>query len=223
MDQAGETLPIRLKPRKRSQIFFFPFFGFFLLFSIFWMIGASQPGVTLHFNEVEVTDPYWRSLFPLWGIPFALIGLCGFAVALLKVLPNSPYYYLELTPDGLTHCSLLGKQSFAWRDLPALTLKEESDSESGPYYHVVAMDDETSAKPREMLRVSMSQYGTANNKKGALELAAWINQLRDLALQGRLDLKTKIEIPNGFARHVVPVPMAARAGPTAERTVVRTR
>src|SRR5262245_41553433 len=138
MDQAGETLPIRLKPRKRSQIFLLPFFGFFLGFSIYWMILSSQPGVTVYFNDVEVTDPYWRSLYPLWGIPFALVGLCGFAATALTVLPNSPYYHLELTPDGLTYRTLFGKRSFAWRDLPALTFKEESDSESGSYYYVVA-------------------------------------------------------------------------------------
>ncbi len=223
MDQAGETLPIRLRPRKGSQVFLLLFFGFFLLFAIFWMIFASESGARLYFNDEEVTDPYWRSLFPLWGIPFALFGLCGSAVAALKLLPNSPYYYLELTPDGLTHCTLFRKQSFAWRDLPALTSKEESDAESGPSYYVVATDDKTSAKPREMLSIPVGQYGTASNKKGALELAAWLNQLRDLALRSRLDVKTKIEIPDGFARHIVTAPMAARPGATTGRTVVRTR
>jgi hypothetical protein len=223
MDQADETLPIRLKPRRRHQIFFFFFFGFVFLFAIGWMIGTSQPGATLRVNGVEVTDPFWRSLYPLGSIPIALFAICGFAVAVLKMLPNSPYYYLELAPDGLTLATLFKKQSFAWRDLPALTSKEENDSESGSYHYVVATDDETSAKSHEMLRFPVSQYGTVSNKKGTLELAAWINQLRELALQGRLDVKTKIEIPGGFARHIVAAPMAARHGATAGRTVVRTR
>lgn len=216
MDQAAETLPIRLKPRRWSQVFFLLFFGFFLCFAIFWMIGSSQPGVKLHFNDVEVTDPYWRSLFPLWGIPFALIGLCGFVVAAMKMLPSSPYYYLELTSNGVTLATLFKKQSLAWRDLPALTLKEESDSESGPYYHVVAIVDETSAEPRELLRIPVGQYGTANTKKGALELTAWINQIRDLAMQGRLDAKTKIRTPDGLVSHIV-------ASVPAERTIIRTK
>src|SRR5262245_56224186 len=99
MDQAGESLPIRLAPRKRPQIVYMIFFGFFFVFALFWMAMASQKGMRLEFNGVEVTDPGARAMFPLWGIPFALVGACGIAVSILKMMPNSPCYYLDLSAE----------------------------------------------------------------------------------------------------------------------------
>jgi len=187
MDQVGETLPIRLAPRKRSQIFFLIFFGFFFVFSIIWMVGASQKGTRLKFNDVEVTDPKTRVLFPLFGIPFALIGACGLAVATLKVMPNSPCYYLDLSVEGLTLRTLLKQRSFAWRDLPpfeTLRVVSKSDESTTTTFYAVAMEPaRDGAKPREILRISASEYGVKNSEQSAIDLAARLNRLRDAALQ----------------------------------------
>jgi len=186
MDQAGDTLPIRLRPRKRSQIFILILFGFFFIFAIVWMIGTSQTGARLHFNDVEVTDPYWRAMFPLFGIPFALIGICGLAVALLKVLPNSPCYYLELSSDGLTYRTLLKTQTFAWRDLPPFTSLEvedsSGDSKTVTHYAAAMVDTGNGGDPREVLRISASEYGTKNNQESATALAARLNRVREASL-----------------------------------------
>ena len=186
MDQLSETLPIRLKPSKRSQIFNLFFFGFFFLFALLWMIRTSQSGITVRFNDVVVTDPYWRSMYPLLGIPFALIGTCGIAVAVLKMRPNSPYYYLELTADGLTLSTLFTKQSFAWRDLPpfqSLRSVDRSDDSKTITYYAAAMEGPADSRNRrEILLIEASEYGTKNNEQSAEELAARLNRLRATAL-----------------------------------------
>ena len=222
MDQARVTLPVRLAPRKRALIFRLCFFAVFFIFSVFWTFMVSVKGTHVEFNDVEVTDPKWRALFPLWGIPFVLIGLGGFISTVLKILPGSPYYHLDLSVDGLIVRGLTKQQSFAWHDLPPLTLKVDSDSEGGPFHYVVAMGGRTpSGKQREILCIPADQYGTKNSEQGAGELAAWINRIRDLALQSRLDTGTQIEVPDGFARTVINMSAMASTGAKIERTVTR--
>jgi hypothetical protein len=222
MGQARAILPVRLLPRKRSLVFRLCFFTFFFVFSVFWTLLAMVKSPHVDFFGVDLTNFEWRSLFPLWGIPFILIGGGGLVSTVLKILPGNPYFHLDFFVDRLVMRDVTKERRFAWHDLPPLTLKEESDSESGPSYYVVAMDG-ASVKSREMLCIPIDQYGTANSKKGALELAAWINRLRDLALHNRLDVRTEIDIPDGFARHVVALSIATRLGATVERTVVRAR
>jgi len=187
MDQAGETLPIRLAPRRRSQIFFLIFFGFFFGFALFWMVMSSQEGTRVSFNGVEVTDPEWRALYPLWGIPFVVVGACGLAVAVLKMVPNSPCYHLDLSMEGLTLRTLFKQQSFAWRELPPFeNLREVTESSDGTTttYYAVAMEPERDGgSPREILRISASEYGVKNSERSAIDLAARLNRLRNMALR----------------------------------------
>src|SRR5262245_39715410 len=95
-------LPVRLLPRRGQQIGVLAFFGFFLGFSIFWMAGAA--GI-LDLNEGEINFPppdgWAANAFALFGLPFAFAGICGMAVATLKMLPNSPFYHLEIDSEGL--------------------------------------------------------------------------------------------------------------------------
>lgn len=218
MDQADETLPIRLAPRKRSQIFFLIFFGFFFCFSLFWMFGASQKGMRLEFNDVEVTDPTWRALFPLFGIPFVLIGACGLAVAMLKVVPNSPCYYLDLSTEGLTLRTLLKQQSFAWRELPpfeSLRVESRSDESTTITYYAVAMESpRDGGNARQILRISASEYGTKNDEQSAVDLAARLNRLRESAHQ---------RLSSAHAPMPVPRTPAAKADAQTGRTVTRMR
>ena len=227
MDQAGDTLPIRLRPRNRSQIFFLIFFGFFFVFAIVWMIGASRTGVRLTFNDVEVTDTYWRAMFPLFGIPFALIGICGLAVALLKVLPSSPCYYLELSPDGLTYRTLLTTQSFAWRDLPPFTsLEVEDSSDDGKTvtHYAAAMMDTGKGDPREIIRISASEYGTENNRESAAALAARLNRVREASLPSLAQASARALPPQEAAERPPSAPaiQAARAETAGAMAMVGT-
>jgi hypothetical protein len=101
MDQATLRLPIRLLPRKTHQLGRIAFFGFFFGFSLFWMGGASGI-VDLDNGTIHIPPPggWAAGTFGLFGLPFAIIGICGIGGALLRMLPDSPYYHIEINADG---------------------------------------------------------------------------------------------------------------------------
>lgn len=194
------SLPIRLVPRKRVQGVLLVFFGFFFVFSVIWIVGALQPGVRLEFNEQEVTDPAMRQLFPLFGVPFFLIGAGGLFVCLLRVLPHSPYYHIEVTADGLRLRTLTQRSAFAWRDLPAFetleVVKRDDDGTTRTYYAIAMRPEAPTAPgapakstidPREIVRVPAGEYGVKDTQEDAQMLADWLNHVRDQALLRRSD------------------------------------
>jgi hypothetical protein len=122
-------LPVRLLPRKKALIYRVGFFAFFFIFSIVWTVGAMVKSPHVDIFGFDLTNSEWRGLFPLFGLPFILIGASGLVSAVLKVLPGNPYFHLDVFADGLVVRNLTSEQSFAWCDLPALTVSEESNSE----------------------------------------------------------------------------------------------
>ena len=221
MERASVTLPARLLPRKSALIFLLCFFTFFFVFSVFWTIMVADTSIPFSFNDVPVTDPKWRALAPLWGIPFILVGLVGVACTIPKMIPGSPYFHVDLSPDGLLVRGLIKQQSLAWRDIYSITFEEQAGDESISYYVLVLGYSAPSAKRREQVRIPMDQYGTKNKKDGAIELAAWLDRIRDLATRGELDTATRLDVPTGFAPYVVTLPAighSSRDTAFAERT-----
>ena len=132
MDQ-NHRLPVRLLPRRGAQIPQILGFGFFFGFALFWMAGAA--GI-LDPNEGTITFPppggWAENAFALIGLPIALGGLGGIIVAILKMLPASPYYHLEINADGLLIRSLFRQRRYAWRDVPAFdTLEQRTKTKNG--------------------------------------------------------------------------------------------
>lgn len=220
-------LPIRLLPRRGAQIPLILFFGFFLGFAIFWMAGAA--GI-LDLNEGTIAFPprggWAASSFALFGLPFAAIGLGGIAVAVLKLLPNSPFFHLEINDDGLLIRSLFKQARHAWRTLPAFeTLEHRRKTKKGTRitWYAVAVESaplESGMEPgathqREVLRIAADEYGAKDGQRDAADLAAWFNELRDLALDNRLSASELVQVPSGF---VVSAIAAPRRTGTAERT-----
>lgn len=221
MEQASVTLPARLLPRKSALIFLLCFFTFFFAFAVFWTIMVADTSVPFSFNDVPVTDPKWRALAPLWGIPFILVGLGGVVCTIPKMLPGSPYFHVDLSPDGILVRGLFKQQNLAWRDIYSITFDEQEGDESTSYYVVVLGYSALPAKRREEVRIPMDQYGTKNKKDGAIELAAWLERFRDLATRNELNTAAQFDVPSGFARYVVTLPATGNsvAGTApAERT-----
>jgi hypothetical protein len=225
-------LPIRLLPRKRAQIPALLGFGLFLGFAIFWMAGAA--GI-IDPNKGTINLPaagdVTGNLFPLFGLPVAIVGICGLAVAVLKMLPGSPYYHLEINADGLLLRSLFKRKHHTWRALPAFeTLERRRRTKNGTRinWYAVAMESASfepgmaagATHQREVLRIDADEYGAKNGQQDAADLAAWLNRLRELALDKRLSSDELIEIPPGFIANA-----AAIAPPLGGRertpTVVR--
>jgi len=92
-------LPLRMMPRKLGAALKSGFFVFFFGFSVFWTIMAAT-GVMSGGMEDE-PFPGFRYAFPAFGIPFMLIGLIGLLSGLMKLLPGSPYWHVEIAPQGI--------------------------------------------------------------------------------------------------------------------------
>lgn len=228
MASATLRLPIRLLPRKRWYILLMVgFFGVFFSFALFWIVAAAQPGMHLQFNEETVTDPLIRSLFPLFGLPFLLVGAGGLAAFGARLLPRSPYHHVEVSAEGLRVRTLTKPKDFAWRDLPAFETLEvvnsDSDGTTRTYYAIAmrssapATPAKSAVDPREIVRVPAEEYGAKDTMDDAQMLADWLNQVRDHALMRR---DGGIGIPEALLTIAIGAPPAKRQSAPGQ-TVIR--
>lgn len=224
MEQATRELPIRLVPRKGPQIGMLLLFGFILGFSIFWMAGAA--GI-LDPDEGTINFPppggWADGAFALFGLPFAAIGLGGMIGAVLKMLPGSPYFHLEVSSQGLLVKSPFRQRRHDWRELPpfeTLTVARRTKRGRRISHYTVAM--ESAAAPpneghqREVLRILADDYGAHRSSEDAEAMAAWFNQLRDLARDGRLGAGEPVEVPEGFRATSLSVSAAPQGAGTGQ-------
>ena len=232
MMEVASRLPIRLLPRKRGQIVPIIFFGIFLGFAIFWTTMAATMIGEADFSDAQSPEFWLSKLFPFFGVPFILIGAGGIASAVLKMLPGSPYYHLEINAEGLLIRSLFKQKHYAWRDLPVFeTLERRRRTKNGVsiQWYTVAMESlpaPSDAKPgasyqREVLRIFADEYGAKNGQQDAADLAAWLNHLRQLALDKQLGLNEPVEVPPGFIANAVATPTQLGARAQRTPTVVR--
>jgi hypothetical protein len=228
MDRAALRLPIRLLPRKGMQLGRIAVSCVFLGFSLFWMAGASGI-LDLDGWAFRIPPPggWPAGAVALFGLPFAAIGIAGIAGAVLRMLPGSPHYHLEIDAEGLVLRSLLKERRHAWRDLPAFeTLEHKRRTKSGASssWYAVAMEaapPEAGEEPgatyaHEVLRIDADGYGANSGQQDAADLAAWFNHLGALARDRQLAADELVEVPPGFAGNAIAVP-APRAG-RADRT-----
>ena len=209
LEQARAQLPIRLLPRRRGQIVPIIFFGIFLGFAVFWTATAATMIGKADFGDPGTPEFWLGKLFPLFGVPFMVIGACGIGRAILKMLPGSPYYHVEINAEGLLIRSPLKQRRFAWRDLPPFdTLERRRRTKNGVRidWYTVAMESlppKPGMKPgdsyqREVLRIFADEYAASNSQQDAADLAAWLNRLRELAADQRLAPTEEVEVPEGF-------------------------
>jgi hypothetical protein len=226
MDQRLQ-LPIRLLPRRGHQVLQMAGFGFFLGFAIFWMAGAAGI-LDLDEGAVHIPPPggWAANSFALFGLPFAAGGLCGIVVAVLNMLPGSPYYHLEINGDGVLIRSLFKQKRYAWYELPTFeTLEQRRRTKSGTRtsWYTVAMEsaplepglEAGATHHREVLRIDADEYGAKNGQQDAADLTAWLNTLRQVARDKRLGPSEMVEVPAGFSANAISA--QPRLG-TAKRT-----
>jgi len=229
MDQPTMRLPIRLLPRKRGQIVPIIFFGVFLGFAIFWTTMAATMTGQADFGDSGSPEFWLSKLFPFFGVPFMLVGASGIAGAVLKMLPNSPYYHLEINAIGILIRSPFKRRRFAWRELPEFdTLEHRRNTKNGVSisWYTVAMESlppkpdmpAGSTYQREVLRIFADEYGAKNGQQDAADLAAWLNDLRQRARDNRLDAAEQVEVPEGFRGNAISIGTAIAGLPQAQRT-----
>ncbi len=226
MVQNAWKLPIRLVPRKGQQIGMLIFFIFFGGFAIFWMAGAAgildMDNMTINWPQPEDWGGDWLgNLFPLFGLPFLGVGLGGIVVSLMKMRRNSPNFHLQIHSEGLVIKSLFKLRRYDWSKLPPFeTIKVERNTKNGKRisYYTVASENTPSVPDaprsdsyaREVLRVLADEYGAKNGKDDADALAAWFNQLRDLARDGRLAANEVVNVPEPFQATAISVAAESR-------------
>jgi hypothetical protein len=234
MEQAALRLPVKLVPSKSSQIIPIVFFSVFLGFAIFWTTMAATMTGKANFGDPGTPEFWLGKLFPFFGVPFMLVGAGGIGRAILKMLPGSPYYHLEINADGILLRSLLKQKRYAWRELPQFeTLERRRRSKSGVQisWYTVAMES-LPPKPgmpvgatyqREVLRIFADEYGAKNGQQDAADLAAWLNQLRELAQDKRLNPAEEVEVPEGFRGNAISAGLSSSGLPQSRpsQTVIR--
>lgn len=134
---AGEKLLWSGQPRggirfRSSDIFLIPFSLMWGGFAIFWEIMA----VIMFFaasNDINAPPVTFTIIFPLWGIPFVLVGLYMiFGRFIVDAKSRKRTYYAVTEQRIIIISTLFGHrvQSLNLRQLPELSLKKNAD-ESG--------------------------------------------------------------------------------------------
>jgi hypothetical protein len=219
MNDIEMRLPIRLVPRRGAQIFQILFFGFFFCFSLFWIAMASTAVMSGEQIEGEpfASLPY---LFPLFGIPFVIVGLLGLGAAVMKLLPGSPYYYVEIAGDGIAIRKAWKIRRFAWSELSpfgvALKVTRSKNGTSKTWWAVAlrAADAErlafeTERYKRSIIQIDAGQYGDGNDDMAATVLAEWLSEVRGEAVAHPGRMTETIAVPPDFRDRAVEVAPAA--------------
>ncbi len=230
MDDVTMRLPLRLMPRKFGAVLLCLFFLFFFGFSVFWTIMAAM-GVMTGGMEGE-PFPGFRYAFPAFGIPFMVIGFVGLSTGLMKLLPGSPYFHVEILSQGIKTCRGFKHRQFAWSGISPFGISVKTRSTKGgkvTTYWVVALragdesylSDEKQRYNRSVLQIDAGEYTQDKAEDAATVLADWLNGIRAEAIDrpGRAATTTAVppefrgavrEIGTGSARR--PAAAVARSG-----------
>lgn len=228
MDDVTMKLPLRLVPRKTGQIFKILFFGFFFCFAIFWTTMAS----TMLFEAPVGEEPWpgFQYLFPLFGLPFIVVGVAGLATSGLKLLPLSPYYHVELAADGITQRKLFRIRHFAWSALSPFDVAIKVRSTKGgkvTTYWIVALNaadaqylaDEKQRYNRSVLQINTGEYVNMDVANAATVLADWLNGLRQGAADRPGRASATVTVPPDFRRAAREIG-SARVMPAVRSSVI---
>lgn len=235
MDQTSFALPIRLLPRKGSQLFRIAFFIFFTGFAIVWIAIAASS--TWFADSGPAAEIWLVNLFPLFGFLFLGVGVWQLLGAIVKLLPGSPYHHLEVSSQGLLIRTLRRKQQFGWDQLSAfdVSVRERRDKDGDTHhdYYVVALQaadaaklaDERERYNRAVLRIDADEFGADDASVDAADLSSWFNMLREAAVAGRLAAHEDISVPPGFRASVWssggPAPQPVLAKPQHQGSVIQ--
>ncbi len=196
-------LPIRLLPRRGSQVFRILFFAFFFGFSIFWTVTA----VTLLAQAPTGNEPWpgFHYIFPLFGLPFMAVGAVGLFSAGLKLLPGSPYYHVEIAPDGIAVRKAWKIRRFGWPELSpfdvAVKVRRTKGGKITTYWVVASRPGDAAGAAtdserynRSILQIDAGEYGAGAADMAAAVLVDWLNTLQADAVghPGRLPGETAV-------------------------------
>ncbi|WP_395018210.1 hypothetical protein [Dongia sp.] len=207
MDEVVIKLPLRLMPRKFGAVLLSFFFLFFFGFSVFWTVMAAM-GVMTGGMEDE-PFPGFRYAFPAFGIPFMAVGFVGLSTGLMKLLPGSPYWHVEIAPQGIKVRRGFRLRQFAWSEISPFGISARTKSTKGgkvTTYWVVALragdesylSDEKQRYNRSVLQIDAGEYTQDKAEDAATALADWLNGIRAEAIDRPGRAATTTAVPPDF-------------------------
>jgi hypothetical protein len=207
MDNVMMKLPLRLMPRKFGAVLLCFFFLFFFGFSVVWTIMAAM-GVMSGGMENEPV-PGFRYAFPAFGIPFMAVGFIGLSTALMKLLPGSPYWHVEIAPQGIKVRRGFKRRQFAWSEISPFGISARTKSTKGgkvTTYWVVALragdesylSDEKQRYNRSVLQIDAGEYTQDKAEDAATALADWLSGIRAEAIDRPGRAATTTAVPPDF-------------------------
>jgi hypothetical protein len=225
-------LPLRLIPRKLGAVFLCFFFLFFFGFSMFWTVMAAT-GVMTGGMENE-PFPGFRYAFPAFGIPFMVIGFVGLSTALMKLLPGSPYWHVEIAPQGIKVRRGLKVRQFAWSEISPFGISVKTRSTKGgkvTTHWVVALHksdesflaDEKARYNRSVLQINAGEYTQEEVEDAAVALMDWLNGTRTEAIDRLGRAATTTAVPpefRGAVREIGVTPGRMPATPAGRSRVI---
>jgi hypothetical protein len=232
MDDVMMKLPLRMMPRKLGAVLKSGFFIFFFGFSVFWTIMATT-GVMSGGMENE-PFPGFRYAFPAFGIPFMLIGLIGLSSGLMKLLPGSPYWHVEITPQSIRVRRGFKLQQFAWSEISPLGISVKTRSTKGgkvTTHWVVALRkadesflaDEKARYNRSVLQINAGEYTHDKAEDAAAAMVDWLNGIRAEAIDRPGRAATTTAVPpdfRGAVREIGAAPGRLSATPAGRSSVI---
>ena len=229
MDETSMRLPIRLLPRKGQQIYRLLFFIFFFTFAVFWIAMAATGTLGGHMQSEPL--PGFRYAFPLFGLPFVLVGLVGIASAIAKMLPGSPFSHVEIAPEGITIRKPWKMRRFAWSQLSpfAVSLKaRQDDGGRSTTYWVVALSAadtgrlaiQTERYNRSIVQIDAGEYAGGDTDMAASVLSDWLNQIRTAAVEHPGRLPSVVAVPPDFRDGAIELIAASVGAAAAKRSSV---
>ena len=233
MDPVYHRLPIRLVPRTDFSIVAVVLLGIMTAAGIAMVLVAS--GQVDALNRIfDYHEPFkTRLVFSLFCSVFALPFLGAFIKAASKLLPSSPYFHLQVSGKGIVKRDVPRSRTYAWSELSGFRVvkrtKRRDGSDTEDYYYVNAVspelvgklldDDPYYAQPVSSL--SADEFGSNDDQTDAGNLAAWLNELRDLALKGELKDGDSVAPPAGFESIGSSIAEKGRGAPVRTPTIIR--
>ncbi len=142
--------------------------------------------------------------------------------ALLASFPNSPFYYTEISPDGIAvRDGWRGPKLFRWTDLSrfsvAVRVITSSDGDKDKERWVVAQagantvipEDKKLSYLRAAIRIDPKCYAAGAPALVNKEFADWLNIIRDEALAGGI---LEVKVPPFLRESILPTPFADAPG-----------
>lgn len=197
-------LPLKFKPRKSQLIADLAGAAVMFIVGLAFFSNYASPGDLGHYpsfvdwlraNAIQVP-------FMLGSIGLLLFGLAWLVVAAINLFGDSPFNYLLLDRQGLTHRNFWGESRYSWKDLgriEPLRISAWQSKSSQRRNWIVAETLGTEGGGGSMafwsnsgrLRIPASAYVGGGMLIGTLELATadaagWLEELRQMARADRL-------------------------------------